>query len=295
MKTCRLITLISTSCLLSCSTLEETEDLSPTPSHWGPTTFQIDGSINNGQLTYFAKTDSLNLIYYSSDPVPESDLPFRFYLDFFLRYPEIIISSPYPIRANWFQVYTSDCVDPGKTAAGIEFTVTTARERDYLLIARLDSTYWQCLTQTSHPINFAFQILNTAPVKPTKFALRGFYDQERELVSLKAFQDSPGIWYPTYDYQVHQEPGPRDFTIQVSKPAHLSPDYSLIRIGSSMQLLPQSVWIGLAGECLDLADWEVHRNRHNNRFLLDIVIPDCYLECLNKVADGFEFEVAFFQ
>lgn len=292
----RCLTLVALSLVLSnCNPPEEPEISDPASDRWGPVNYQINALYENDSTAYYVQLQTDDRLHYAVEPTPEAELPFRFYASTFEHYREIIISSPYPIRPNWFQIASSECLDPGNTATGIEFTVTTAREKDYLLIARLDSTYWKCLQTTDQPIYFAFQILETYPVLPTPFYLRGFYDQQQELIHLKAQSDTAGIWHPTYDYQVFQEPGPKDFSMRISQHPQLGTEQSLLRIGSSMQLVPHSVWIGLAGECLEQADWEVHRNRLNDRFLLDVVIPDCYLDCLQEVADGFEFEVEFFQ
>lgn len=289
------IFLVMLACFFSRCTDLIPDDVEPAPDNWGPHAFQIDVEYKNGTTGWHVNIQGDSQLVFSPDLIPSDVLPFHFYDAYFDSFREIIVSSPYPIRPNWFQVYAPGCLDPGNTASGIEFAVTTAREKDYLLIARLDSSYWACLKQSANPVYFSFQVLENYPALPVPFALRGFYNQQQELLHLKAKQDLSGIWHPTHDYQVFQEPGPKDFTIRVSQHPQLGLGQSLVRISSRMRLVPQSVWIGLAGECLDQADWEVHRNRLNDRFLLDIVIPDCYLDCLNNVADGFEFEVQFFQ
>lgn len=219
-------------------------------------------------------------------------MPFQFYGHSFLNYREILVSSPYPIRANWFRATNPDCLDPGDTPAGIEFSIVATRERDYLLIARLDSTYWECLRTSHQSLGFSFQILETMPQIPNAFTLHGFYNTEEEQVYLKAQKDSYGVWHPTPKYL---PPGSQDVSFEISKHPQLGEGQSLLRISSTMLLTPHSLWIGLPHDCLDQADWEVHINRNANRFLLDVVIPDCYLDCLNDIANGFEFEIEFYQ
>ena len=287
--------LLASFIVTACDSLPSNDHAMPIPDSWGPATYQVDAIFENGTTAYFAQVHTDEQLQYAAEPIPEADLPFRFYANTFEHFREIVINSPYPILPNWFQIHQPDCFEPSDTMTGIEFTVTTAREKDYLLIARLDSTYWECLKASMAPLRFSFQITDTYPVLPTPFYLRGFYDQHQELIYLKAQRDTAGTWHPIYDYQVFQDPGPNDFSMRISQHPQLGTGQSLLRIGSSMQLVPQSVWIGLAGECLDQADWEVHRNRLNDRFLLDVVIPDCYLDCLRDVADGFEFEVEFYQ
>ncbi|PHN07798.1 hypothetical protein [Flavilitoribacter nigricans] len=295
MKAVCIFSLVLCALFPSCNTLDDPAEIGTTPDNWGPIHYQIDGILNEDGVQYFARRDSFGQLHYHPESIAETDLPFRFYANQFQYFPEIIIRSPYPIRTNWFQLAAASCLDPGNTATGIEFTVTTAREKDYLLIARLDSTYWECLKSTDEPIRFAFQLLDTYPVLPTPFYLHGFYDLEQEIVHLRAQRDPAGIWHSTVGYLAFQEPGPKDFSMTIVQHPQLGSGQSLLRISSSMQLVPYSLWIGLADECLEQADWEVHRNRLNDRFLLDVVVPDCYLDCLSNVADGFEFEVKFFQ
>ena len=295
MKTYAVIMVSLMTSLAACAELSEIDELDPIPTSWGPATYQIDAVFEDGVTSFYAGIDPDSQLVFSTVPTPAEALPFRFYDLSFTKSREIIISSPFPMRPHWFQIHQPDCQDSGHTMTGIEFAITTAREQDYLLVVRLDSVYWECLKTSLDPLRFSFQVLDTYPVAPVRFELRGFYDQQQQLIYLKAQRDAAGTWYPTYDYQVFQEPGPKDFSMHISKHPQLGISQSLLRIGSSMQLVPQSVWIGLASECLDQADWEVHRNRLNDRFLLDVVIPDCYLDCLKDTADGFEFEVEFFQ
>lgn len=278
----------------ACNPLPE-DSPTPRPSNWGPETYQVDAFVQNGSVFYYARIDSAGHLQYSVEPVHESQLPFHFYQSAFQRHPEFLLSSTFPLRCNWFRISAPDCQDPGSTPTGIEFASASAREKGYFLNARLDTPYWNCLRDTTGLLEFSFQLRTNEPVPATPFTLEGFYDLDRQVVHLKAKRDEAGTWHSTNRYQIYQEPGPKDFSIQVAKPAPLGAEQTLLRMGSPMPCLPQSVWIGLPGECLDEADWEVHSNRHYDRFLLDVVIPDCYLDCLHHVADGFEFAVDFFQ
>lgn len=294
MKSPFLLILALCSVLIACKDLQP-EPSVPIPSTWGPTTYQVDVLYQNGATFFQADLLPDSQLVYSLDPVPSAELPFRFNDVYFGKYREVRISSLYPIRSNWFRISNLDCVDPGDTQTGVEFAVSIAREQDYLLIGRLDSTYWDCLRASASPINFSFQVLLDRPVLPSRFSLQGFYDQNLELLHLKARRNTSGLWLSTPSYQVFQAPGGADFSVQILKHPHLGEEYSLVRFGSPMWCLPQSVWIGLPGECLEQADWEVHRDRIADRLLLDVVVPDCYLDCLHETADGFEFQLDFFQ
>lgn len=281
--------------LSSCDEVASPDHEPPPADAWGPATFQVNAVYEEGATAYQLTMDENELLHFSPEWTASSALPFTFYDRYFQNYREIIILSPYPIRPNWFRASKPGCLDPGDSMTGIEFAVTTARKQGYKLIARLDEAYWQCLRNSPAPLYFSFQLMSPKPQPTARFSLQGFYNMERELLHLKAQPDEQGQWHATSTYQVFQQPGPRDFTVQLSKHPVLAHDYSLLRIGSSMQCLPHSVWIGLPGECLEQADWEVHANRNGKRFLLDVVVPDCFLECLQDVADGFEFQLDFFQ
>lgn len=281
-------------CCLSAIACEPSGDepVTPVPKSWGNPFYQVDAVYHDKSVHFYAQSDPDGQLRHSFDPVPADKLPFKFYEHSFQNFPEILISSPYPIRPNWFRATKPNCLDPGDTPAGIEFSIVATRERDYLLVARLDSTYWECLLISEQPLSFSFQILEVTPRIPASFTLHGFYSMEEEQVHLKARKDAAGIWYHTANYQVLSS---IDINFEISKHLQLGESQALLRISSTMLLTPQSLWIGLPDDCLDQADWEVHTNRNANRFLLDVVVPDCYLDCLNDLANGFEFEVEFYQ
>lgn len=283
-------------CLLAACSSNNLVNPKPTaPNIWGPTLYQVDVVHQQGATAFYAEVSADSQLMFTPDPVDADLLPFRFYEASFDNFREIIISSPYPIRSNWFRIAMPGCLDMGNTQTGVEFAISVAREKDYLLIARLDNTYWECLRSSIEPIHFSFQVHRDRPIPPTRFLLKGFYDLQFELLYLKAQRNTAGGWIPTPDYQLHQNPGNRHFSMRILHHPLLPPGQSLLRIGSSVQFLPESVWIGLQDKCLEEADWEVHRNRLADQFLLDVIIHDCYLNCLQNVADGFEFELEFFQ